>query len=234
MTPDFKLNKQDIDRLNKLMVENAAAAKRTLWEETNQRLLNIAGRMIDGVKPGAGVKPQRQKVKTYLNEQLSTKVKLMKSGKRKGKFASRGRRENQLQRVHLIAQAKNARKGLKGLYGETMRFAASKLRKRASSSVGYLKAPFKPVVQFFNQICRFKVPYYKTKGIGLWGLGKTKSDFVTAQNTNNPHAGFHVSAEAPSQSGAYAGVAGNAVRAESNEIARHMKERIKKQMKVIK
>jgi len=42
--------------------------------------------------------------------------------------------------VHLIAQAKNAKAGKPGLYGQDMRDAAGKLRRRAAGSVGYLKS----------------------------------------------------------------------------------------------
>jgi hypothetical protein len=40
----------------------------------------------------------------------------------------------------LIAQAKNAKAGKPGLYGQDMRDAAGKLRRRAAGSVGYLKS----------------------------------------------------------------------------------------------
>ena len=75
----------------------------------------------------------RNKILDYFNRPIGAR----RIDKKTGKFLGRSR---ELRLVHLIAQAKNAKAGKPGLYGQDMRDAAGKLRRRAAGSVGYLKS----------------------------------------------------------------------------------------------
>src|SRR5690349_1842627 len=103
---------------------------KTLTEVVNQRALNVAGRAFEGLPPSkstvsddeflfggtsSAVEAKRWSIRRFLREPLSTRITLFKSGKRKGQIGRKGGRNKQLQRVHLIVQARRARAGKKGL-----------------------------------------------------------------------------------------------------------------------
>jgi hypothetical protein len=144
--------------------------RRTLPQVVNQASLNVAGRTFDALPPqsGTAVEAKRAEVRAYLMAPVATRLKIYRFGKRKGQFGKRGSRENQLQRVHLIIQARRRRAGLKGLYGQAMRRASGAFKQRASVSVGFEKSIWVPIIRGLNPLCRFKFPFWKTHNIARW------------------------------------------------------------------
>ncbi len=161
----------DYDRagLVKALLDYLATTTRSIEEVITQRLLNIAGRAFDLISP-AQLASGKEQVKAYLSEPLSSRVKYV-SGADFGnrKFAvKRGRAVNQLQRVHLILQARRAKQGLPGLYGEEMRRKAGAAKAKAQMSVGFLKSLFLPIITYLNGKARYKFPFSKTHGLARW------------------------------------------------------------------
>lgn len=105
---------------------------RALADVVNSRTFFLMLRLYCLLPPKS---PQaaRNKILDYYNRPVGEARFDKKTGKRVG-------RSRQLRVVHLIAQAKNAKDGKPGLYGEDMRKAAADLRRRAVGSVGYLKS----------------------------------------------------------------------------------------------
>lgn len=148
-----------------------------LQEVLNQRAFNIAGRAVDSMKPSPGAEQStRGKIKTYLNEQVSTRVRVATSGKRKGKFLRKGSKANQLARVNLIIQARRRKMGMKGLYGDAMRDVEGRFKTAAQVGVGFLKTPFLPIIKGLHSLVKFKRIQTRWGRISVWpgsdGYGK--------------------------------------------------------------
>lgn len=151
-----------------------ATTRKDIADILNQRALNIAYRAVDYIPPLTRneVEGKRARIRAYMREQFSQRLKVFKGGKRKGQFGKKGRRNDQLQRRHLIVQARRRKKGLKGLYGPAMRRAAGKLSGQAQRSVGFLKSLFIPILRTLNEVARFrKVSLTKLKNISVWPGG---------------------------------------------------------------
>jgi len=136
MTPIVQVDKTAFDRAMLLLAKHS---KRGVADAINSRLFFILVRMLV-LLPPRSMKERRQMIKAYLNAPIGEPRR--KNGRKLG-------RAQQLQRVHLIAQAINRAKPLKikdrfsssrGLYGERMKAAAAVVRRRAVGSVGYLKS----------------------------------------------------------------------------------------------
>ena len=165
-----KLKNSSVARFGRLLERYNRTTTKSAAEIINQRTLNVAGKTFDLLPPrsGPGADRHRGLVRRYLQQQLSTRTKLATSGKRKGRYIRRGAKKNQLQRIHLIVQARRAAAGKKGLYGDAMRAASGSLLKRSMLSVGYLKSAFLPVITTLNPLVPFKFPHRKTFNISRW------------------------------------------------------------------
>jgi hypothetical protein len=115
--------------------------KRTIADALNERMYYLMLRLFILLPPHSPAQ-QRAKIKAYINEVVGTVMVSKKTGKKLGK-------SRQLRRVHLMAQARQkanpdadlaSKTGKFGLYGDTMKTAAAKIRRRAIGSVGYLKS----------------------------------------------------------------------------------------------
>jgi hypothetical protein len=164
MAPTGRL---DMSRLDAALRGYVPTTRRDRAEIVNQRALNVMGRTFDLIPPasGAGVEGKRAEIKAYMDEPILYRLKVFKSGKRKGKTGARGQ---PLMRKHLIAQARRKKRGLKGLYGWQMRKASAGLSRRAQVSVGFLKSLFLPVIRALNPLVPFKFPFAKTRNISRW------------------------------------------------------------------
>jgi hypothetical protein len=129
MTPTVTV---DTSRFDAAWKEYLPKTKRSLADAVNARTFFLMLRLYCLLPPKS---PQaaRNKILDYFNRPVGADRFDKKTGKRVGK-------SRQLRVVHLIAQAKNAKAGKPGLYGQDMRDAAGKLRRRAAGSVGYLKS----------------------------------------------------------------------------------------------
>src|SRR5436190_10925031 len=129
--------------------------EKSLPEILNQRELNIVGRAFDLIPPSDPV-AKRGEIKEYLTQQLSQRIRLAKTGR--ARFVKRGRKADQLQRVHLIIQSRRAKEGKKGLWGPVMRRAAGRFAAKAQVSVGFVKSVFIPIIRSLNPIVQYKFP----------------------------------------------------------------------------
>ena len=122
----------DTSRFDAAWKEYIPKTRRSLADAVNARTFFLMLRLYCLLPPKS---PQaaRNKILDYYNRPIGAAAFDKKTGKKVG-------RSRQLRLVHLIAQAKNAKLGNEGLYGQKMRDAAAKLRRRAAGSVGYLKS----------------------------------------------------------------------------------------------
>jgi hypothetical protein len=122
----------DTSRFDAAWKEYLPKTKRSLADAVNARTFFLMLRLYCLLPPKS---PQaaRNKILDYYNRPVGSPAFDKKTGKKVG-------RSRQLRLVHLIAQAKNAKAGNEGLYGQKMKDAAAKLRRRAAGSVGYLKS----------------------------------------------------------------------------------------------
>lgn len=161
--------------------------RKSLAEVLNQRAFNIAARTIDSMKPApGGEQAARTRIKTYLNEQLSTRIRQVKSGKNKGKFKRRGSKANQLARVNLIIQARRSKKGLPGLHGQGMASAEGKFKQAAQVGVGFLKSPFVAVIKGLLDYVRFRKVQTRWGRISVWPGSKGYGTVNPANPGINP------------------------------------------------
>ena len=122
----------EADKFNEVMKRWLVTTTRELSVAVNARMAFLLMRMFVLIPPHR-VQQKRDEIRTYLNQPIGDRRKDKKTGKAVG-------RARQLRRVHLIAQARNAKAGKPGLYGEDMAKAAASLRRKAVGSVGYLKS----------------------------------------------------------------------------------------------
>lgn len=129
MTPTVSV---DTSRFEAAWKEYLPKTRRSLADAVNARTFFLMLRLYCLLPPKS---PQaaRNKILDYYNRPVGAARFDKKTGKRVG-------RSRQLRVVHLIAQAKNAKAGKPGLYGQDMIDAAASLRRRAAGSVGYLKS----------------------------------------------------------------------------------------------
>jgi hypothetical protein len=122
----------EADKFNEVMKRWLVTTSRELSVAVNARMAFLLMRMFALIPPHR-VQQKRDEIRTYLNQPIGDRRKDRKTGKMVG-------RARQLRRVHLIAQARNAKAGKPGLYGKDMASAAASLRRKAIGSVGYLKS----------------------------------------------------------------------------------------------
>jgi hypothetical protein len=229
------INKREIERLRKNLIENVAASGRDLNEQVRQRALNIAGRTFDGIKPqvsGEALDNRRFEIKRYMDTPISSRIKLAKSGKRKGKFIRKGGRKRQLTRAVLIIQARRKKEGKKGLYGREMRYAVGSFVGISQKAVGALKSGLIPIIRTLNGLCRFKFPFYKTRNIAQWkngyafGFARIKTDKMSPKVFME--FGANVKTNDAKVQAIFENAANPAISAEATEIEQHMKRRNEK------
>lgn len=122
----------EVQKFHEVMRRWLANTSRSIVDAVNSRMAFLLMRMFVLIPPHR-VQQKRDEIRAYMNQPIGDRRFDKKTGKKVG-------RSRQLQRVHLIAQAKAAKAGVKGLYGEHMAKAATALRRRAIGSVGYLKS----------------------------------------------------------------------------------------------
>ena len=165
MTPELRI---DTRQFKAALQERAKNMIRKLADELNQRTINIVGRAYDKIKPLPGSEESgRARIKSYMNEQVSTRIKLRTSGKRKGMFTKKGSRANQLVRANLIIQKRRSKLGLKGLYGKEMIQAEGKFKQAAQIGVGSLKLPLLKIIRVLNPLVKFKSAFTRTGTVRL-------------------------------------------------------------------
>lgn len=164
----------DTRQFKAALKERAQNMTRSIPDELNQRLINIVGRAYDKIKPLPGSEQSaRTRVRSYLNEQLTQRFTIRKTGKNKGKFRKKGSRANQLVRANLIIQARRKKLGLKGLYGAEMRDAEGRFKQAAQIGVGSLKLPLLGIIRKLNPLVKFKSAFSRT------GTVRPKTGFVS-------------------------------------------------------
>lgn len=230
----FEVPSAELERLKRNCIKNAVEANRDMQTEVRQRALNIAGRIFDLIPPESGspVEAKRFEIKQYMSTTLSSRVRMAKRGKRAGHLIRRGGRDRQLKRVNLIVQARRAKSGKKGLYGEAMSAASGYFQQNAQKAVGFLKSPFLPIIRTLNPMCRFKFPFAKTKNISRW---PGSSGFGWAKVVNSDKspmvildANVTVDANEGRVQSIYNAAATRAVADENADMENHMRERAEK------
>lgn len=132
----------ETEKFNAVMKRWLVTSSRELSVAVNARMAFLLMRMFVLIPPHR-VQQKRDEIRTYLNQPIGDRRMDKKTGKKVG-------RARELRRVHLIAQARNAKAGKAGLYGSEMAQAAASLRRRAIGSVGYLKSGLIGAIKKFN------------------------------------------------------------------------------------
>jgi len=206
------------------------ASEKALPEIINQRLFNVAARTMDGLPPAPGDEQKtRSKIKAYLTQAITTRLGRTKGGK----FKRKGRKSDQLTRVNLIVQARRAKAGQKGLYGQAMRRASTSFKIRAQVGVGFLKSPFIPVIKGLIGIVKYRKVNTRWGRISVWPGSRGHGKVDPAKTGLNPEGVFNVSWGLGPSSGQASTLVGNALQkafdSETAEIRRHMEERLQKE-----
>lgn len=139
---------------------------------SNQIALDVSREWFNALPPPiSAVTAKRAEIKAYMNQVLAVRVKIATSGRNRGKFIKTGKKTSQLQRRHLILQARRRRAGQRGLHGRRMAAAAAAFARRAQVSVGYLKVILLPVIRALNPLVKYKMPFSETGGaskLAIW------------------------------------------------------------------
>lgn len=134
----------DTSRFDAAMKQYLLSTKRDLHKAINSRFFYLLVRLFVLVPPKSPSQ-ERRRISDYLGKPLGdVNRKSKKTGKRIG-------RSRLLRRVHLIAQAKEAKAGRRGLYGEEMKAAASSLMRKSIASVGYLRSAVVKAIRIYNR-----------------------------------------------------------------------------------
>jgi hypothetical protein len=147
----------DMDLCRKGIAAKLEASRKTTPMVVLQTAANITGRAMAKLPP-ENADTKRLEIQLYLKQALSTRFKQATSGKRKGLFIKKGARNNQLQRAHLILQARRRAEGKPGLYGAQMRTEAGKFKQRSSVSVGFARSVYIPIAAALNELVPYKIP----------------------------------------------------------------------------
>lgn len=134
----------DTSRFDAAMKQYLLSTKRDLHKAINSRFFFLMVRLFVLVPPKSPAS-ERKRISDYLGKPLGdVNRKSKKTGKRIG-------RSRLLRRVHLIAQAREAKAGRRGLYGPEMKAAASALMRRSIGSVGYLRSAVVKAIRIYNR-----------------------------------------------------------------------------------
>ena len=168
----------DSSRFDAAMKAYLLSTSRDLHKAINARFFFLMVRLFVLVPPKSPGQ-ERRRIADYLGKPLGdVNRKSKKTGKRIGK-------SRLLRRVHLIAQAREAKAGRRGLYGEEMKAAASALMRKAIGSVGYLRSGVVKVIRIYNRgFTQFQSPKWKplSKPAGYKAPKKTNAALVALAN----------------------------------------------------
>lgn len=152
----------EAEKFNAVMKRWLVTTSRELSVAVNARMAFLLMRMFVLIPPHR-VQQKRDEIRTYFHQPIGDRRKDKKTGKAVG-------RARQLRRVHLIAQARNAKAGKPGLYGEDMAKAAASLRRKSIGSVGYLKSGLIGAIRKFQgHFTQFGGSTKKSKGKQISG-----------------------------------------------------------------
>lgn len=135
----------DKSQWDKALLEIAKETKGTLADLCNKSLYFVLVRAFAALDPKDPA-AERAKNKAYLNTVLAVKIRVAATGRKAGKFVTRGAKHS-LRRVHLIAQARLKKRGekplnprvLKAGFDDAMKAETGPIRRSAIGAVGYLK-----------------------------------------------------------------------------------------------
>lgn len=134
----------DTSRFDEAVKRYLSTTRRDLDKAINARFFYLLVRLFVLVPPKSPAQ-ERRRIGDYLYASVGDiNRKDAKTGRRVG-------RSRILRRVHLIAQARQAREGGRGLYGERMKNAASELMRKALGSVGYLRSMVVKGIRVYNR-----------------------------------------------------------------------------------
>lgn len=168
----------DTSRFDAAMKQYLLSTKRDLHKAINSRFFFLMVRLFVLVPPKSPGQ-ERRRISDYLGKPLGDiNRKSKKTGKRIG-------RSRLLRRVHLIAQAKEAKAGRRGLYGEEMKTMASALMRKSIASVGYLRSAVVKAIRVYNKgFTQFQAQKWKplVKPAGYKAPKKTNAALVALAN----------------------------------------------------
>ena len=168
----------DTSRFDAALKQYLLTTRRDLHKAINARFFYLMVRLFVLVPPRSPGQ-ERRRISDYLGKPLGDiNRKSKKTGKRIG-------RSRLLRRVHLIVQAKGARQGLRGLYGERMKDAASDFMRKSIASVGYLRSAVVKSIRIYNRgFTQFQSPKWKplVKPAGYKAPKKTNAALVALAN----------------------------------------------------
>lgn len=168
----------DTSRFDAAMKAYLLTTSRDLHKAVNSRFFFLMVRLFVLVPPKSP-QAERTRIGDYLSKPLGDINRVSKkTGKRIGK-------SRLLRRVHLIAQSRERKAGRRGLYGEEMKEAASRVYRKAIGSVGYLRSGVVKAIRIFNRgFSQFKAPKWKplVKPPGYKPPAKPNSALVALAN----------------------------------------------------
>jgi hypothetical protein len=168
----------DSSRFDAAMKAYLLSTSRDLHKAINARFFFLMVRLFVLVPPKSPGQ-ERRRIADYLGAPLGN---INRKDRKTGKKVGRSRI---FRRVHLIAQAREAKAGRRGLYGEEMKAAASALMRKAIGSVGYLRSGVVKVIRIYNRgFTQFQSPKWKplSKPAGYKAPKKTNAALVALAN----------------------------------------------------
>lgn len=178
----------DVRQFQAALKEYRETTTKALPEVLNQRAFNIAARTIDSLKPSpGGEQSQRSAIKAYMDSPRGApKLRVVVNGPKRGQLKRVGRKQDRLMAKHLILQARRAKKGLKGLYGQAMRLESGEFTRRAQAGVGFLKSPFVPIIKGLVAMVKFRKVATRWGRISVWAGSSGFGKVVAAKKSFNP------------------------------------------------
>jgi len=168
----------DTTRFDEAVKRYLLTTRRDLHKAINSRFFYLMVRLFVLVPPKSPGQ-ERRRIGDYLAKPVGDiNRKDAKTGRRVG-------RSRILRRVHLIAQARQAKEGGRYLYGKRMKDAASELMRKAIGSVGYLRSAVVKSIRIYNRgFTQFQSAKWKplVKPAGYKPPKKTNAALVTLAN----------------------------------------------------
>jgi hypothetical protein len=168
----------DTSRFDAALKQYLLTTRRDLHKAINARFFYLMVRLFVLVPPRSPGQ-ERRRISDYLGKPLGDiNRKSKKTGKRIG-------RSRLLRRVHLIVQAKEAKAGRRGLYGEEMKTMASAFMRKSIASVGYLRSAVVKAIRVYNKgFTQFQAQKWKplVKPAGYKAPKKTNAALVALAN----------------------------------------------------
>lgn len=168
----------DTTRFDEAVKRYLLTTRRDLHKAINSRFFYLMVRLFVLVPPKSPGQ-ERRRIGDYLAKPVGDiNRKDAKTGRRVG-------RSRILRRVHLIAQARQAKEGGRYLYGKRMKDAASELMRKAIGSVGYLRSAVVKSIRIYNRgFTQFQSAKWKplVKPAGYKPPKKTNAALVALAN----------------------------------------------------